>query len=171
MGTLDPLFYFKGVLNVSALKAKLEALAEPLLDSMAMELVDLEVTRRGRKLYICLFVDYLEGGVTVEACAEANREFGRLLDVEDLVSESYVLEVSSPGLNRRLRKLKDFQRFLDSVIKVETWEKLDGRKRFRGKLLEADETRLVLEQDGAAVAIPFREVQRANLEYDFTQPK
>jgi len=150
-----------------ALASQVSALAEPLLKERVMELVDLEVTRMGRKLLIRLFVDLPEGGVTVEDCAEINRELCHLLDVEDLIAESYVLEVSSPGLNRRLRKPKDFQRFLRSRVKVETTSKIQGRKRFRGILLAVDEKEITLGLAGESVVIPLTGIHRANLEYDF----
>src|SRR4030042_544100 len=114
-----------------------------------------------------MFVDHPEGGINVEDCAELNREFSRVLDVEDLIPESYILEVSSPGLNRRLKKPKDFQRFLQSRVKVETFAKIQDRRRFRGVLLEADEREITLECNGAPVKIPLAGIQRANLEYDF----
>ena len=152
---------------MQALASQLEALAEPLLKERVMELVDLEVTRLGSRLLVRLFVDHREGGITVEDCAELNREFSRVLDVEDLIPESYILEVSSPGLNRRLKKLKDFQRFLQAKVKVETFAKLSGRRRFRGVLLEADEREITVECNGEPVKIPLAGIQRANLEYDF----
>ena len=152
---------------MTALASQLEALAEPLLKERVMELVDLEVTRLGSKLLVRLFVDNLEGGVTVEDCAEFNREFSRLLDVEDLIPESYILEVSSPGLNRRLRKVKDFQKVLRAKVKVETSAKIQGRRKFRGVLLAADERELTLFCNGESVLIPLAGIVRANLEYDF----
>jgi ribosome maturation factor RimP len=152
---------------MTALASQLEALAEPLLKERVLELVDLEVTRLGSKLLVRMFVDLPEGGITVEDCAELNREFSRLLDVEDLIPESYILEVSSPGLNRRLKKPKDFQRVVNSKVKVETFAKLDGRRRFRGVLLAADEREITLDCNGESVVIPVVGIQRANLEYDF----
>jgi len=150
-----------------ALASQLEALADPLLKERVMELVDLEVTRLGSRLLVRMFVDLVEGGITVEDCAELNREFSRLLDVEDLIPESYILEVSSPGLNRRLKKVKDFQKVLRARVKVETLAKVQGRRRFRGLLLAADERELTLDCNGESVVIPVAGIARANLEYDF----
>ena len=156
---------------MNALMAQLENLVQPLLGERAMELVDLEVSRLGRKLVIRLFIDNLEGGITVEDCAGVNRELGRLLDVEDLIAESYVLEVSSPGLNRRIRKAKDFKKFLQAKVRVETEEKIAGRKKFRGTLLAADEEQVVLRLEHENVSIPLSGIRRANLEYNFDQPE
>jgi ribosome maturation factor RimP len=152
---------------MQVLASRLEALAEPLLKERVIELVDLEVTRLGSKLLVRLFVDHPEGGINVEDCAELNREFSRVLDVEDLIPESYILEVSSPGVNRRLKKPKDFKRFVQSRVKVETFDKIQDRRRFRGVLLEADEREITIECNGAPVKIPLAGIQRANLEYDF----
>lgn len=154
---------------MTELAGRVEELAESLLKERAMELVDLEVTRVGRKLLIRLFVDFPEGGITVEDCAEVNQELGHLLEVEDFIPESYILEVSSPGLDRRLRKPRDFQRFLQAKVKVQTSEKIQGRRRFRGVLVAADEQRIVVAVDGEEVSIPLAEIARANLEYDFDQ--
>src|SRR4030042_1202169 len=107
-GSKDPLF-ISWMTAMMELTTRVEALAEPLLKERVMELVDLEVTRLGRKLLVRLFVDLVEGGITVEDCEELNRALSRLLGVEDFLAESYILEVSSPGLNRRLRKPRDFQ--------------------------------------------------------------
>ena len=156
---------------MNALMTQLENLVQPLLGERAMELVDLEVSRLGRKLVIRLFIDNLEGGITVEDCAGVNRELGRLLDVEDLIAESYVLEVSSPGLNRRIRKAKDFKKFLQAKVRVETEEKIAGRKKFRGTLLAADEEQVVLRLEHENVSIPLSGIRRANLEYNFDQPE
>jgi ribosome maturation factor RimP len=165
-GSKDPLF-ISWMTAMMELTTRVEALAEPLLKERVMELVDLEVTRLGRKLLVRLFVDLVEGGITVEDCAELNRELSHLLDVEDFIAESYILEVSSPGLNRRLRKPRDFQRFLQAKVKVETGEKIQGRRRFRGLLIAADDSQITLQVNGELVVIPLGGIVRANLEYEF----
>ncbi len=92
------------------IRQQLEQLAEALVASEGMELVDLEYRRQGRRWMLRLFVDK-DGGVTLDDCANISRELGDLLDVKDVIPQAYVLEVSSPGLNRRLRKKEDFSRF------------------------------------------------------------
>ncbi len=145
----------------------LEALLEPLLEERGIELVDIEQTRKGRKQWIRLFIDRIEGGISVEQCAKINQEFGRLLDVEELVPGSYILEVSSPGLDRRVRKLKDFKRFQGNRIRVQTLGKVDGQSRFRGQLKSSNESGIELELEDRIVQIPHEMIARANLEYTF----
>ncbi len=89
-----------------------------------MELVDLEYTREGTDWFLRVFIDK-EGGVMLDDCAEVSREVSALLEVEDIVKTAYRLEVSSPGLDRPLKKPADYQRFVGSLVKVKTYEQLD----------------------------------------------
>ncbi len=148
-------------------KDELERLIEPLLKERGYELVDIEVSRQGKRLLLRFFVDRIEGGITVDELAEINTEFGAILDLESRLNQPYILEVSSPGLDRRLRKLKDFQKHLNSNLNVETVEKLEGRRHFRGKLVGADSEGITLVVDGNSVFIPHGKIKRANLEYRF----
>ena len=122
---------------------------------------------QGKRLRLRYFIDRLEGGITVDELAEVNNELGALLDLESKVNESYVLEVSSPGLDRRLRKLKDFVKYLDHTIVVEATEKINERRNFKGKLVGADAQGITLVIDGESVFIPHNKIKRANLEYQF----
>jgi ribosome maturation factor RimP len=113
------------------------------------------------------FIDRLEGGITVDELAEVNQEFGSVLDLELKINEPYILEVSSPGLDRRLRKLKDFQKYLNHILIVETVEKINGSRHFKGKLIGADSEGITLLVEGESVFIPHGKIKRANLEYIF----
>jgi ribosome maturation factor RimP len=167
VGPRSPLFFIKRGEEMNSLETDLEKIVDPILHERGMELVDMEVVRQGRRLMVRFFVDRIDGGITVEECAEINCELGDVLDVEDLIEESYILEVSSPGLNRRLRKLKDFQRFIGETISVKTKERVDERKRFQGTLLTADETGISLMVEGRPVVIPHQQIARAKLKYEF----
>ncbi len=94
---------------------QVEQLVQPLLDDLGFELVDLEYQREQNGWVLRFFLDK-EGGITLDNCAEASREISTLLDVEDLVPTAYNLEVSSPGLERPLKKLSDFKRFAGSLV-------------------------------------------------------
>ncbi len=146
---------------------RLKELIEPLLEERGYELVDFEISRQGKRLLLRFFIDRLEGGITVDELAEVNRELGALLDLEGEIIESYILEVSSPGLNRRLRKVKDFQKYLNRIVLVEAKEKIGERRNFRGVLLGADEQGITLLVEGESVFIPHSQIKRANLEYQF----
>ena len=103
-------------------------------------------------------------GMTVDDCAEISRAVSALLDVEDPIDGTYSLEVSSPGIDRPLVALKDFERFAGHKAKVETRVPIDGRKRFRGAVagIEGEQVRLDLDDDGS-VLLPFDQISRANL--------
>jgi ribosome maturation factor RimP len=154
---------------------KVHRLLVPVLQSMAVELVDLEFKREGRDWFLRLFIDK-EGGVTLDDCAEVSREVDALLEVEDVIDAAYRLEVSSPGLDRPLKKPADFERFKGRLVKVKTFEKVDpderghSRKTFTGELLglEAGRVRIrQLDTKGGVVEIPLEGIAKANLELDF----
>ncbi len=101
--------------------------------------------------------------LTVDDCADASRTISAVLDVEDPISGTYTLEVSSPGIDRPLIKLEDFDRFAGFVAKIELSEPLHGRKRFRGQLrgVDADAVRVAL--DDGEVALPYKAIRNAKL--------
>jgi ribosome maturation factor RimP len=141
---------------------RVRTVAEPIVSQEGMELVDLEYRREPRGWVLRLFVDK-EGGVTLEDCARISRELGRNLDVEDFIDNPYALEVSSPGLDRPLKNPQDFMRYRDRLIRVKTFDPIENRRNFKGKLLGLSEDRIKLELDGRVVHIPMSKVAKANL--------
>ena len=130
------------------LEQAITELAEPRLAEQGLELVDLELGWQAGRRWVRLFIDRVnrdQGGVTVAECGEFNTLISRLLEVEELITESWLLEVSSPGLNRRLRKVKDFQARLGEKVTVVVKAAQDGHKRFRGRLAAADESGVTVE--------------------------
>lgn len=147
-------------------------IARPILDSMRIELVDIEYKRSGREAVLRLFIDK-EGGVTLDDCADVSRELSAILDVEDLIPCNYNLEVSSPGLDRPLKTLADYERFAGRLVKIRTYEPFaddDGnrRKTFLGTLegLRDGVVRITL-TEGQTAAIPLERIAKANLEFEF----
>lgn len=140
---------------------------EPVLEETGFELVDVEyLSDRGRWI-LRVFMDK-EGGVTIEDCARASREIGDLIDVKDLIDHEYVLEVSSPGLDRPLKKEKDFVRAVGKKIKLRTVKPVEGRRNYFGYLRGFQDRVLHLEVDpGGLVSLPLHEVEKANLVYEF----
>lgn len=104
-----------------------------------------------------------EGTLTLDDCAAVSRAVSALLDVEDLVPGAYTLEVSSPGIDRPLVRLNDFDRFAGFEAKVELARPLDGRRRFRGRLRGTDGELVRLESSDGAVAVPYADIHRAKL--------
>ena len=155
--------------------SKIQDIAAPVLAGMGLELVDLEFKREGRGWVLRFFIDK-EGGVTLDDCADFSREIGVLLEVEDLIPGAYQLEVSSPGIDRPLKKASDFQRFAGRLVKVKTREKCDPdargyeRKTFVGELLGLDGDRVRMRQTdakGGEIELPLGGIEKANLEIVF----
>ena len=143
-----------------------ESLTEPVLQEMGMELVDVEyLVDRGRWV-VRVYIDK-PGGVTVDDCAQVSREIGVLIDVKELVPGKYVLEVSSPGLNRLLRKKKDFDRAKGKKVKIRLKEPIKGRSNFTGFLVRREGEVLYLEVDSHEEMIPFQRIEKAKLVYEF----
>lgn len=169
---------------MSPREQRLSLLIQPTLSAMGFDLVRLQLAGRDRQgQTLQIMVESLPDaqgkrpGLGVDDCVEISRTLSALLDVEDPISGAYQLEVSSPGIDRPLTRLQDFQRFIGFEAKVEMQNPLDGRKRFRGRLdgIEADadaegqgeQVRLILTHDGGGevpVLLPFRAIQKARLE-------
>lgn len=152
--------------------AELRGLVEPVVEDHGFELVDVEMPRgSGGVLRVTIDTPAGDGLVPVDRCAEVSREIESNLDAADLVPGRYRLEVSSPGLDRRLAREKDFAAAAArrDEVKLETHRPLDGRRRFRGILLSFEAGMLRMEVDGQELRIPFAEVAKANTIYPFTR--
>lgn len=152
--------------------AQVTAIATPILDSIGIELVDLEFSRVGRSAVLRLFIDK-DGGVNLDDCADFSRELSAILDVEDFIPCHYSLEVSSPGLERPLKKESDYIRFSGQPVKIRTYEAFpddagNKRKTFLGTLtgLENGVVKMVLDE-GQNANIPLDKIAKANLEFKF----
>lgn len=152
--------------EVKRIIEKVTAIAEPLLDAEGMELVDIEYRKEQMGWVLRLFIDK-EQGITLDDCATISRELGNLLDVKDPVPHSYHLEISSPGLNRPLKKEKDFLRFKGKKVRIKTARPIGNRKNFIGILSDYKDGAIYVSIDQGSFAIPYEEVVRANLEWEF----
>jgi len=168
VGSLGPIFFSGGgnFLKFDQLLDGVRQAAEPILKAYGLELVDVEYQRESQGWVLRVLLDR-EGGVTIDDCAQVSRELGTVLDVRELIPNPYVLEVSSPGLTRPLKKPEDFQKYRNHLVKVKTFEPLEGRKNFKGTLLglEGDLVRVVV--DGQDYEIPLKSIAKANLEIEF----
>lgn len=159
---------------------KIREIAERVAQSSGLELVDLELHGGGKSRMLRVYIDK-PGGVTHEDCANFSREVGTIFDVEDVVpGSSYLLEVSSPGLDRKLLKPEDYQRFVGSLVKLTTREPVNGTQHFEGRLQALHEGRITLElagrkkskkheavEAGAQLEIALANVEKANLVPEF----
>lgn len=144
--------------------AKLSELIEPFLRTEGKELVDLEFRRESHGWVLRLFIDQ-EDGITVEDCAQISRVVGDLLDVADVIRTPYHLEVSSPGLNRPLRKSDHFESVLGKIVEVRTLEPLGNRRKFKGVLKMVEQDAITVHCDGQDYVIGLDLVERARLCY------
>ena len=135
---------------------------EPVVERLGYELSDLEVRLGGRDAVVRLFIDQ-PGGVGLDDCEKVSRAVSALLDVEDPLPGHYALEVSSPGLDRKLTKIEHFQRFTGETVKVQMRFPVAGRRRFRGKLLSSDDENIVVDVDGVAHTLPVATIDSARL--------
>lgn len=142
-------------------KAILERLLSEPVESLGYELVDIDYSASGRGL-LRVYID-LPGGITLDDCERVSRQLSAFLDVEDPIPGSYMLEVSSPGMDRRLRRPEHFRRFLGAEVKVELNAPKEGRRRFRGELKEAEEDHIVVEVDGVSWELPLEAIGTAKL--------
>ena len=142
-------------------KARLFELLEPALAAMGFELADIDA-HFGRRGLLRLFIDR-EGGVTIEDCQRVSEQIGAFLDVEDPLPGSYVLEVSSPGFDRRLRTLAHFARFAGERVKVELRDAREGRRNLTGKLAGTDAERVLIDVDGEVWRVPLNDIAMARL--------
>jgi ribosome maturation factor RimP len=147
-------------------------IAERVAASQGLEVVEIEFRGGGKARLLRLFIDK-PGGVTHEDCAWVSREVGTILDVEDAIpGGSYTLEVSSPGLDRKLLKPADYERFAGSRVRLMTREPVEGNRHFEGRLQGLHESRVTLEVSGKktpahAVEIELGNIEKANLVPEF----
>ena len=137
-------------------------LIEPGLLADGLELVDVEFKKEGKNWILRIYIDR-EGGVTLSDCQKVSRLAGDLIEVEEIIEPVYTLEVSSPGLNRVLKKEKDFLKYSGKKIYVQCHAPMDGRKKFTGILIGFIDQSIHLEVDGQHYTIPLNLVAKANL--------
>jgi ribosome maturation factor RimP len=165
---LVPLFF----LRETALKQVAEIVrdvASRVTAARGFELVDVELKKQGRHYLVRLFVDK-EGGIGLDHLQAVSEEVSAILDAEDPIESSYTLEVSSPGLDRPLKTLAEYGRFLGRLVKVSSYEPVEGRRHWTGRLVsvEGGILSVKLEREGDAFArIPFEKISHGRLEVEF----
>jgi len=146
---------------------KARALCEPLIAAEGLELLELEYLREPSGWVLRLFIDKPQGTVGVDECSVASHAVDKALDVEDLIPNEYSLEVSSPGLNRPLKKPEHFERVVGQKVKLKTYAPLfePPRKNFVGTLTAVLAQAVVVEVEGAgAFTVPFKDIAKAHLD-------
>jgi ribosome maturation factor RimP len=150
-----------------AVLPKIEELAGQVAEPLGIEVVEIELKGGGKNQFLRISIDKPEG-VTHTDCETVSRQLGEALDNEDLITAHYTLEVSSPGVERKLFKLKDFERFTGQKAKVVLREPVENLKTLEGKLSGVEDGRIALELAGGnRVEFPFTQVERANLKFEW----
>lgn len=148
-------------------EARTEALILPIVEKNQFELVDVEYVKEGANWYLRCYIDK-EGGIFVNDCELVHRELGELLDREDFIDNSYILEVSSPGLGRPLKKEKDFARSIGKDVEVRTFKKIDRCKEFTGCLTAYDKDTVTIRlEDGNDMVFDRADIALIHLAFDF----
>lgn len=148
-------------------ESKVEHFLLPLMDEHHFELVDVEYVREAGTWYLRAYIDK-EGGIAVDDCEVISRQLGAWLDKEDFIAESYILEVSSPGLGRPLKKEKDFVRSMGKDVDVRLYRQIDKQKEFTGALTAYDENTVTLTmEDGSRMVFGKPDIALIRLALDF----
>lgn len=145
----------------------IDELLQPGADALGYELVAVEMSG-GDTSIVRIYIDGPDG-ITVDDCARASRQFSAILDVEDPISNRYTLEVSSPGMDRPLAKPEHFKAVVGGDVKIKMLSLINGRRRFTGELIEANDEFAVVEVDGEQTELPYNEMDKARVVpvYDF----
>jgi ribosome maturation factor RimP len=141
-------------------------LAEPYVRDAGFDLIEVQYGREQRGLVLRLFIDRPEGvstGINVDDCERVSRDVSAALDVADKISQAYQLEVSSPGLDRPLRRERDFARFVGESARIRLTDGVEGRRNFTGTIRGAKEGRVEIACDGRSYELPIDDITRANL--------
>lgn len=145
----------------------IKQLLQPILDRYNAGLVDISLSKSPNRPILRILVDK-EGGITLEECSNINRELGDILDKTDSMQGSYVLEISSPGLDRPLKEKKDFEKVMGEEINLHLKESINGKNFYQAKLDSINEEFITLKaKDGRMLKIPYNNIQKANLEIRF----
>lgn len=154
---------------MSKLTEAIRGLAEPRITELGYELVDLQYGREGGRYILRLFIDQPEG-IDLNDCEKVSRNVGIILDQEDCIPNRYYLEVSSPGLERPLKKEADFKRFASRKVKIRTFAPIDGQRNFSGRLLGCNEGLVEVQtDDGRSLVIPRGQIAAARLVFNLAE--
>lgn len=145
---------------------KVEELVTPIIDENDFELVDVEYVKEGANWYLRVYADK-DGGITIDDCVLISRALEVKLDEEDFIQDAYILEVSSPGLGRQLKKDKDFKRSLGEKVECKLFKAINKQKEFEGILKDFTEETITLEVDETELIINRKEIAMIRLAIDF----
>jgi len=145
---------------------RLTNMLQPLVEDLGYEFVGLEYTGQSKNAVLRIYIDR-EQGIDLDDCGRVSGEVAALLDVEDPISGQYNLEVSSPGLDRPLFTLEQCARFAGEQVQITVFAPVEGRRKFKGRILSVTGDTLNIDQDGAEIALDFSNIAKARLVPDY----
>lgn len=150
-------------MSKNALIDKLVTLIKPTVSELNYELYNLEFVKEGNENYLRIYIDKENGGISLEDCEKVSRSVSGLLDIEDPIVEAYYLEVSSPGIDRKLFTEEHFERYTGSKVLVKISGLLNGKKKYEGELIAFNSEELKIKSEEEEVSIPRSKVLSVNL--------
>jgi ribosome maturation factor RimP len=148
------------------MEQQISSMVGPLIKEKGLELVDVEYVKEGAHWYLRIYIDK-DGGVDMDDCADVSHVVSDMLDIKNPIPQAYMLEVSSPGLERPLKKNEDFDRFQGRLVTVHTSSLFQGYKKFTGHLIGLINDEIVLEYEDKRIAIPRNLVKQTHLALEF----
>lgn len=146
---------------------KTEAILLPIMEKYGFELWDVEYVKEGSSWYLRAYIDK-PGGIMINDCETVSRELSDILDAQDFIEDAYILEVSSPGLGRPLKKEKDYVRSMGKELEIRTYRAIDKKKEFYGILTSYDEKTVTIEtEDGSELTLEKADIALIRLAFDF----
>ena len=145
---------------------KAEALLSPIVESNGFELVDVEYVKEAGNWYLRGYID-TPGGITVNDCETVSRAFSDRLDEDDFIEDSYIMEISSPGLDRPLKKEKDFARSIGKLVEIRTYRPIEKQKEFCGELTAYDNNSVTIDEEGTPRTFDKKDIALVRLAIDF----
>jgi ribosome maturation factor RimP len=145
---------------------KLIAMIEPAVTALGFELVGVEYVPQGHHSLVRIYIDH-ENGINVDDCGNVSHQVSAVLDVEDPIRGVYTLEVSSPGLERPLFKLEHYARFAENLAEIRLHAPLNGRRKFKGRILGVEGDEVILEMDGEEFRLAIDNVDKAHLIHEW----
>ena len=145
---------------------KAEALLSPIVESNGFELVDVEYVKEAGNWYLRGYIDK-PGGITVNDCETVSRAFSDRLDEDDFIEDSYIMEISSPGLDRPLKKEKDFARSIGKLVEIRTYRPIEKQKEFCGELTAYDNISVTIDEEGTPRTFDKKDIALVRLAIDF----
>jgi len=143
---------------VGSIESKIEQLVMPIINENGYELVDIEFLKENSNWYLRLYIDK-QGGFTIDDCELVSKSLGEILEKDDPIDKSYILEVSSPGLDRPLKKESDFERYKGEIVDVKLYKAINKTKQFQGILKGLENNIVTIEDDtGKILSFPRQEI-------------